>query len=380
MSFEALGAARSGGAACHAIVNGWEHFRITPLAEASGASWSVGPYWYPLKRRRLNPLVLGRMMLEVIRVSLDLLRVSRRVRPTHIFLPDYQGVLRNALALLWLRARGVRVIARLGNAPATGRFYTLLWRQVIDPSSTSSSRIPTSPAVSCWRSGSVPRRYRRSPICRPGGRRRGTRTVRGSPAGSSSLAKSFPKRDSCSCWTPWPSCALVGWRRRSTSSATWTGGSRRRTRVIARRFERAPRSTDLDGVVNFLGWREDVPALLSRAALHCCPSRMEQREAFGNVVLEAKMAGIPSVVTMSGDLPDLVAHRETGWVCHDTGAEALAQGLEYFLTRPEELSRAGSAALRSAGEYSPQRFASAWIAAFDLPSERHDPCGSLISN
>ena len=84
---------------------------------------------------------------------------------------------------------------------------------------------------------------------------------------------------------------------------------------------------DLDGCVKFLGWREDVPELLSRAALHCCPSRMEQREAFGNVVLEAKIAGIPSVVTMSGDLPDLVAHRETGWVCHDTGAEALAEGL-----------------------------------------------------
>src|SRR6201999_1993862 len=49
------------------------------------------------------------------------------------FLPDYQAVLRNVLALLWLRARGVRIIMRLGNAPAPGRFYRRLWRYGIDP-------------------------------------------------------------------------------------------------------------------------------------------------------------------------------------------------------------------------------------------------------
>ena len=105
---------------------------------------------------------------------------------------------------------------------------------------------------------------------------------------------------------------------------------------------------DLDGAVNFLGWREDVPALMSRASVHCCPSRLEQREAFGNVVLEAKMSGLPSVVTMSGDLPELVAHRDNGWVCPEITAEALAEGLEFFLTRPDDLRRAGRAALTSA--------------------------------
>ena len=51
MTFEVLRVLRDRGMAAHSIVNGWENFRITPLAEASGASWSVGPYWYPLKRR-----------------------------------------------------------------------------------------------------------------------------------------------------------------------------------------------------------------------------------------------------------------------------------------------------------------------------------------
>src|SRR5262249_17570471 len=132
MTFEVLRVLREQGAPSHAIVNSWENFRITPLAEAAGASWSVGPYWYPLTRRALPPGKILRMLVEVVSVSANLLRVSHRVRPTHIFLPDFQTGLRNSLALLWLRARGVRVVARLGNAPETGRFYRFLWRRVID--------------------------------------------------------------------------------------------------------------------------------------------------------------------------------------------------------------------------------------------------------
>ena len=133
MTFEVLRVLRDRGMAAHSIVNGWENFRITPLADASGASWSVGPYWYPLKRRSLTPATVLRMLVEVVRVSGNLLRVSWRVRPTHVLVPDFEAVLRNLPALAWLRARGVRVISRLGTAPPPGRFYATLWRRIIDP-------------------------------------------------------------------------------------------------------------------------------------------------------------------------------------------------------------------------------------------------------
>jgi glycosyltransferase involved in cell wall biosynthesis len=125
---------------------------------------------------------------------------------------------------------------------------------------------------------------------------------------------------------------------------------------------------DLDGAVSFLGWREDVPTLMSRASVHCCPSRLEQREAFGNVVLEAKMSGVPSVVTMSGDLPELVTHGDDGWVCPEITADALASGLEFFLSRPDDLVRAGRSARMSAANYSEGRFAAAWSTIFGLGS------------
>src|SRR6185295_2291721 len=128
---------------------------------------------------------------------------------------------------------------------------------------------------------------------------------------------------------------------------------------------------DLASAVNLLGYREDVPALLSRASVHCCPSRPELREGFGLVVLEAKLAGLPSVVTPSGNLPEMIEHKRNGWVCPQADAEALAEGLEFFLTQPEALASAGRAALASADRYSEGRFAAAWGRVFATGEIEH---------
>jgi glycosyltransferase involved in cell wall biosynthesis len=366
MTFEVLNAARASGGACHAIVNGWENFRITPLAEATGASWSVGPYWYPLKRRRLTPLVVGRMAIEVVKVSADLLRVSRRIRPTHIFMPDYQAVLRNVLALVWLRARGVRVIARLGNAPAPGRFYRLLWRHVVDPfvdrfvaNSDFTGRELLALPIRAEKVQTIPNMATRraTPWNAAGPHLPGRIIFVGQIIPEKGLDVLLDAVALLRAGGMPATLDVVG------DMDGWESPAYRGHRAALR--ARAARA-DLSGAVSFLGWREDVPVLMSRASVHCCPSRLEQREAFGNVVLEAKMSGIPSVVTMSGDLPELVRHRDTGWVCPEITAEALAEGLAYFLTRPDDLDRAGHAALASAVEYSEARFAAAWSAAFGL--------------
>ena len=60
MTFTAMDALSRRGARVHCIVNGWENFRITPMADEIGATWSVGPYWYTITRRRLTPLIAFR--------------------------------------------------------------------------------------------------------------------------------------------------------------------------------------------------------------------------------------------------------------------------------------------------------------------------------
>jgi glycosyltransferase involved in cell wall biosynthesis len=369
MTFEVLNAVRKDGAATHAIVNSWENFRITPLADASGASWSVGPYWYPLTRRRLTPVTIGKMLVEVIRVSVHLLRVSHRINPTHIFVPEYHVVLRNAPALFWLRARGVRVVARLGNAPAPGRFHHLLWRYIIGPfvdSFVANSNFTRRELLKLGIPEQKVSMISNMPTRRPtkwdaDGPRIPGRVI--------FVGQIIPEKGLDLLLD---AVALLRGRGLDATLDVvgdmdgWEGPAYRGHRANLR--QRATRA-DLNGSVNFLGWREDVPALMSRASVHCCPSRLEQREAFGNVVLEAKLSGVPSVVMPSGDLPDLVAHKGDGWVCAHVDATALAEGIAFFLTRPDELARAGKAARASADDFSEERFATAWIRVFTADSK-----------
>jgi glycosyltransferase involved in cell wall biosynthesis len=363
MTFEVLRVMGERGIPSHAIVNAWENFRITPLADASGSSWSVGPYWYPLRRHGNTPLSLLRMAVEVTRVSADLLRVARRVQPTHVLLPEFEAILRNWPALAWLRARGVQVVARQGTAPPPGRFYGWLWRSILDPvvdryvaNSEFTRREVVAHGIAATKVDTINNIAPRRPTVAAPAARIPNRVI--------FVGQIIPEKGVDLLLE---AAALV--RARGLDLTVdivgdidgWEAPAYRGYRAAIR--ERASRD-DLRGAVSFLGPRDDVPSLLARSSLHCCPSRLEHREGFGVVVLEAKLAGIPSVVTRSGNLPDMIAHGQDGWICDDPAGAAVADGIEFFLRRPAELAAAGQAARRSAENYSEERFASAWAAVF----------------
>jgi glycosyltransferase involved in cell wall biosynthesis len=369
MTFEVLRVLHQRGAAAHCIVNSWENFRITALAEAAGVSWSTGPYWFPLTRRQLTLGTIVRMVREVTAVSRHLLREARRVKPTHVFLPDFQTVLRNVPALVLLRMRGVRVVARLGNAPEPGGFYRRLWRYAIAPfvdtfvcNSSFTERELRAHGIEGVEIFTIPNTASpRTEAWQPAGERIPGRVI--------FVGQVIPQKGLDLLLD-----AIALLRARGLDLTLdvvgdmdgWEAESYRGYRRAQR--DRASRP-DLAGAVRFLGWREDVPALMARASLHCIPSRPEQREAFGNVVLEAKLSGLPSVVGPSGDLPDLVVHRETGWVCREATAAALAEGLAFFFDDDERLRAGGRAALASAAAYSPERFSESWSHVFNTDGE-----------
>jgi glycosyltransferase involved in cell wall biosynthesis len=371
MTFEVLRVLRDRGMAAHSIVNGWENFRITPLAEASGASWSVGPYWYPLKRRRLTPAAVLRMLVEVAGVSGNLLRVSWQVRPTHVLVPDFEAVLRNLPALAWLRARGVRIISRLGTAPPPGRFYAHLWRRIIDPVVDRFVANSDFTRRELLAHGIPAEKIETIENMAPSRKRPPSTDIARIPGRVIFVGQIIPGKGLDLLVD-----AIALLRGRGVDATLdvvgdivgWEAPEYRGHRASVRDRARRP---DLASAVNLLGYREDVPALLSRASIHCCPSRPELREGFGLVVLEAKLSGLPSVVTPSGNLPEMIEHKGDGWVCVRDDAEALAEGLEFFLTRPEALASAGRAALASADRYSEGRFAAAWARVFAAGEIEH---------
>ncbi|HKC56973.1 MAG TPA: glycosyltransferase family 4 protein [Vicinamibacterales bacterium] len=362
MSFEVLRTLRERGAAVHCIVNSWESSKVVDLADSVGASWSLGYYWYELRRRaRLHQRVLA--LWDVCRTSVDLLRDVRRFRPTHVFTPEYHAVLRSAPALWLARRAGIRVVLRLGNAPEPGRFYRMLWRRVIDrcvdryvPNSRFIEQELLAHGID---RGKVRVIYNTVPY-------RGTEwgTSQPVPGRIVYVGQIIPPKgldvlldavallaqrgyevtlDVVGAIDAWEAPGYEGYRER-----------------IRQRADAA----DLAGRVRFLGQREDVPALMAQASVHCMPSRPEQKEGFAVVALEAKRAGLPSVVTHSGALPEMVRHAVDGWVCPDVTAAAIAEGLAHFLSDPDRARSAGEQARASERLYNRDRFAAEWADMF----------------
>lgn len=118
--------------------------------------------------------------------------------------------------------------------------------------------------------------------------------------------------------------------------------------------------------IRFLGEVQDIPGLLSRCALHVMPSLWD--EPFGIVVIEAKQAGIPSVVFRGGAWAEIVRHRVDGYACHDRNAAALVDAFEYFIARPDVLAQAASEARASASRFSRTRFEHDWVTVFQGPA------------
>ena len=363
MTFGVLRALRDQGAAVHCIVNSWENHRITALADAVGATWSAGPYWYSLSRR-WTPVAIARMIREIARVSGDLFVEARAFRPTHVLLPDFKAVLRNAPALAWLRLRGVKVILRLGNPPDTGWFYRMVWRCGVAPfvdRLVCNSQF-THDALAAL--GVAPSRVLTIPNTAPARTTASHATVDRIPGRVVYVGQLIPVkgvdllleavailRHRGSAVTLDVIGALDGWE--SPSERGYRRGL----------LDRAS-APDLKDAVAFLGEREDVPFFMNRAAIHCCPSRPAMREGFGLVVLEAKLAGLPSVVGRSGALPELIEHGTTGWICDPVSAEKLAEGLNAFLCDSKRLEHAGRLARQSAAAYSQTRFDTAWRNVF----------------
>ena len=94
-------------------------------------------------------------------------------------------------------------------------------------------------------------------------------------------------------------------------------------------------------VVEFLGHREDVPALLAAADAYVLPSRSE---AFPNGAIEAMAAGLPVIATAVGGLLDLIEDGRTGLLVPASDPEALTVAIKAVIDNPSLGHRLGAAA------------------------------------
>jgi len=107
----------------------------------------------------------------------------------------------------------------------------------------------------------------------------------------------------------------------------------------------------LDRVL-FLGKQASVVELLSCSDLFLLTS---EQEAFGLVALEAMSCGVPVVATLTGGIPEVVTHGESGYLAPVGAVEQMAAYGVELLADPERWRAASLAARRDAERFSAER-------------------------
>jgi glycosyltransferase involved in cell wall biosynthesis len=101
--------------------------------------------------------------------------------------------------------------------------------------------------------------------------------------------------------------------------------------------------------VHFLGWREDVRALMPLFDLVVLPSL---NEGMGRVLVEAMAAGRPVVASRVGGIPDLVRHGRNGLLVAPRDEAGLAESIALLLRDPALAARMGEAGRVDCREFS----------------------------
>lgn len=119
----------------------------------------------------------------------------------------------------------------------------------------------------------------------------------------------------------------------------------------------------LDGVLQFLGDRADVPRLLSGLDIFVWLSK---GEGMPHVIAEAGAAGLPVVATCDNGVAEQISHGVTGLFVPHEAPPAVASALMLLIRDPALRQRLGRNLQRKVeAEYSAQVVTQRWEALFD---------------
>lgn len=362
-NLQVLSLLREGGAQIHCLVRNdgtGDHF--IRLAAERG---------FPVKPSGFGPSIFGlhgnvfeyfSNATGMVKVSLSLIKLRKQVGVTHIYVPNYLQFLYCWPALLLLR---LPVVFRIGDPPEKSSLHRHLWTKII------------APCVSQFVTNSEFTRQRLLSVC---GRPIRSRVIKNCIAPRRVPLEAMPEPER---WKTAPMITYLGQMNASkgvdlaVEAAIQICGSHEN---VCFQFVGVmePASDFVEGLrkrignagmserVCFRPYVSDVVGALHGSFLHLCPS--VQDESSANVVLDAKLAGVPSIVFPRGGLPELVAHQVNGYVCDSADAAGLIEGILYFLVNRELWPRASEAAMRSAAKHSPEVIRPEWEKVFEESS------------
>lgn len=340
----------------------WGYAHLQPTLDRLGLRWTPLDYARHFTKRT-TPIGWLRNLVRLSRAAWAFRRIARAYRPTHIHVANPHYVLSVLPALLLTRTP---VVYRLGDVPTEHHvLYRLLWRRVIVPRVSRFVCVSEYVRQKLIETGASPERVTviySHPPARPAGA--AAPPVEPFPGRTVLYVGQIASHKGVGLLVE----AAIALCHEHGDVRFLIAGAISRDNPFALGLLRKVQASGLSGRIRFLGYVEDVPALLAAADLHVCPSVCD--EALSNTVVEAKQAGVPSVVFASGGLPELVAHGVDGWVCRAKTAGSLREGIGRVLTmEAETLGAMGAAAQASMARLgiTEEAFAARWAEVYGAP-------------
>jgi glycosyltransferase involved in cell wall biosynthesis len=131
----------------------------------------------------------------------------------------------------------------------------------------------------------------------------------------------------------------------------------------------------LKGQIAFTGFQKDVRPYLWASDVFAFPSYYE---VFSLVTLEAAASGLPLVVSHLNGVEEMLVDGENGWYV-ERDPEDIAEKIRYCAAHPEDVQRAGLAAVESVRRFDVSAFVERWrqyYAAYELGLRHENPVSS----
>lgn len=333
----------------------WGHVQIQPALDSLGLKWTALTYVDGFRKG----MTIGEWTRNIVRVitgSATLVRLMLRYNPSHIHLCNAENFINFLPVLAFTR---VPIIYRVGDIPATHRTqFRLLWTKLIArkvsrfvcvsnfvKSSIVSLGVPETKCSVIY--SEAPVRFQSVP---PGDLQKvsASKTFTVLYVGQLSKEKGIGVLINVAMNI----CSV------RDDVEFVIAGDYEWHNEYARQLRERVCGAGMSERIKFFGYVEAVQDLYRRADLHVLPSVLE--DALPNVVIEAKQAGIASVIFPSGGAPELIVHGHDGFVCMDRSESSLSDGIRYYLDHLERVSAHGRNARESLDRLGITQFGEHW--------------------
>ena len=333
---------------------------IQPALTCLGFEWTTAPFGYHWSRNMLGKH-FGYFLLNIYGVMATSWRVWREVRhwkPTHLYVTTCDDFSYALPAVFWLN---LPLIYRAGDElPKHSWFHRWLITRLAARVSifVCVSRFIRETCATAVPNGRMQMIYSYPPS-RAAGEPLALPTVRPGVVMLAYLGQLSQHKGILVLLD-----AVEGIIKQGKNIGLWIAGSTGRNETFfLKSLKQRVAAAGMAERIFFLSYTSAVDAVLARTDIHVCPSLFA--EPLPNVVLEAKLAGKPSVIFPVGGIPELIEHKVDGYICRDCSVEALVEGISYYLDRPDERGRAGVAARKSLEEkFGLERFRKQWAEVF----------------